>query len=58
MFGEVVTPHEAFLALGTLEAFVPWEEEMAVTHRHCPGPPRRGTRDLKRVMSKKIAIVP
>lgn len=44
MFGEVVTPHEAFLALGTLKAFVPWEEEMAslteLIHRHCPSPPR------------------
>lgn len=34
MLGEVVTPHEALLTLGTLEAFVPWEEEMPVTHRY------------------------
>lgn len=43
MFGEVVTPHEAFLTLGTLKAFVPWEEEMAITQssfRHYPSPPR------------------
>lgn len=32
MFGEVITPHEALLTLGTLKAFVPWEEEMAITH--------------------------
>lgn len=33
MLGEVVAPHEALLTLGTLEAFVPWEEEMPVTYR-------------------------
>lgn len=33
MLGEMVTPHEALLTLGTLEAFVPWEEEMPITHR-------------------------
>lgn len=33
MLGEVVTSHEALLTLGTLKAFVPWEEEMPVTHR-------------------------
>lgn len=41
MFGEVVTPHEALLTLGTLEAFVPWEEEMPITHKahsHAPAP--------------------
>lgn len=32
MLGEVVTPHEALLTLGTLEAFVSWEEEMSITH--------------------------
>lgn len=32
MLGEVVTPHEALLTLGTLEALVPWEEETMVTH--------------------------
>lgn len=32
MLGEVVTPHEALLTLGALEAFVPWEEEMPITH--------------------------
>lgn len=40
MLGEVVTPHEALLTLGTLKALVPWEEEIAVTKEgmqyHCP----------------------
>lgn len=40
MLGEVVTPHEALLTLGTLKALVPWEEEIAVTKDgmqcHCP----------------------
>lgn len=31
MLGEMVTPHEALLTLGTLEAFVPWEDKMHVT---------------------------
>lgn len=31
MLGEVVTPHEALLTLGTLKALVPWEEEITVT---------------------------
>lgn len=30
MLGEMVTPHEALLTLGTLEAFVPWEDKMHV----------------------------
>lgn len=34
MLGEMVTPHEALLTLGTLKAFVPWEEEMPVTNSH------------------------
>lgn len=35
MLGEMVTPHEALLTLGTLEAFVPWEEEMPITQSPC-----------------------
>lgn len=31
MFGEVVTPHEALLTLGTLKALVPWEAERTVS---------------------------
>lgn len=31
MLGEMVTPHEALLTLGTLEAFVPWGRRDAVT---------------------------
>lgn len=42
MLGEVVTPHEALLTLGTLKALVPWGEEITVTkkgtQRHCPSP--------------------
>ena len=45
MLGEVVTPHEALLTLGTLEAFVPWEEEMPVSHSAMPRK-RRHTREV------------
>lgn len=42
MLGEVVTPHEALLTLGTLKALVPWEEEITFTKEdlqcHCPSP--------------------
>lgn len=61
MFGEVVTPHEALLTLGTLEAFVPWGEEMPITHRArsqtLSQPPKSSsTCDVKLVASKIIVI--
>ena len=42
MLGEMVAPHEALLTLGTLEAFVPWEDEMRVTQSpHADAVPAR-----------------
>lgn len=48
MLSEVVTPHEALLTLGALEAFVPWEEKTPVTSmRMChPTGLRTSARDL------------
>lgn len=62
MLGEVVTPHEALLTLGTLKALVTWEEERTVskepTYRHRHSPTRRSTRESPWKSHRAISAYP